>query len=199
MMRGRRVRNSALLSALVTAVSLAALGVSGPAEAAQSARPAPAIQERDCFASFDLRATDNFALSEIGAGNDLFFVPEASDPFLPEWCQARTTVDGSVVEIFITDGTNRCLALNATTGAIYLHAANGCTSNTNDYTQWVFKSVGKNDPQNGYPIYALQNQYAVLGDPCMYDNIQSDPAIYNTCAPYKTNSFEWFDYILPTP
>jgi hypothetical protein len=196
MMRGRSIRNSALLSALVTAASLAALGVSGPAEAAQSAQPAPAIQQRDCFASFDLLATDHDAISGIGPGNDLFFTPNVIEVGGPEWCQARTTVDGNIVEIFITDGSNRCLALNSTTGAIYLHAANGCTSDNNDYTQWVFKAVGKTDPNNGYPIYALQNQYAVLGDPCMYDNIQSDPVIYNTCAPYKTNSFEWFDYLL---
>jgi hypothetical protein len=171
---------------LLMASTLSALGLSGTAKAAQSVQPAPSISRASCQ-NFNLSRYDDLALGNIGANYDLYFTRNVVIAGY-EFCQTPIAPGSRIVTIFGL-GTDDCLALNATTAQIYLHNPNGCGTATD--TQWRFiylKTIAAGK------VYAIQNQYAPSGKPCMYDNIEANPATIGACSSDGTDSFLWFVY-----
>jgi hypothetical protein len=171
-------------------IMIAALGLPAGAQAASSAPATADVSHASCNPDwFFLDVYRGGWPGYIGSDNNLHF--DSSD-HLTSFCQSPISSGSKIVVIYDEDTGNgdNCLALNSTTGAIYLHSATACTSSSPpSYLEWKFiyiKPVG-----NGFNYYELQNQFDNFNY-CLYDNIQSDPAIYGGCS--GSDTFEWFEY-----
>jgi hypothetical protein len=174
----------ALTSGLVMMIAL--LGLANAAQAAtRSARSAanitPAnITPADCT-DYGVQVTANIpgspapALVTPSTTANMTFV----NTYIPDiFCLAP--VSGNLITIFdqsanfTTVAPGSCLALNSTTGYIYMHNPNGCGS-TASYMEWQLIETGAPE------LWMLQNQYAPLGKPCLYDI--NGEAEYAACNP----------------
>jgi len=183
----KRMSWLALLGGLIMVAAL--FGAAGGAQAApRPAQAAPNASVGSCNDLFQLETTDNDAAGFIGSDNQLHFTGTIGLVF----CQERLSINNSDVVIY-TSANGDCLALNATTKQWYSHNPTGC--GTASYTQWVFHPLGMNDPDNGLPVYSLQNLYAPSGSPCVYDDDLGAPATYDSCSVEHTDTFEWLDYV----
>lgn len=205
MIRMRRTTKTwlALLSGFLLAF---ALGIPAAAHAGTGyAQAAPSISARNCIGGgyftlyrYSSRPAYNYQLHGVVATNDdnLYFEESGLPDHL---CQVLVPGTKNIVEIFDADAANSddCLALNATTGYIYLHTASLCESGTASYLQWHFIPTGTRDAFSGQPLYAIQSQYVNVPNQCIYDNDTTMPATYTVCTAYRTDEFMQFDYQQP--
>ncbi len=164
----------------------AVLWPSGGARAATGSAQSPSVP--GCRGlNYRIITYNDSANGYIGAGNDLYFDHSGNSDI---FCSAPISSGSSIVELLdISKGGTSCLALNSSSGAIYLHSASACNAGTASYLRWKIMSIGS-DRDGTY--VALENQYPPLGLFCLYDNIQSDPAITDSCSRDGFDQFLWF-------
>lgn len=112
-----------------------------------------------------------------------------------EFCQARIASGSSIVVIYdLSQSSGDCLGYNSSTNEVYLHGSSGCNGTSDTYLQWKFIYI---ETARGYKIYALQNQYAPSGDPCMSFSFgappQYNPVTGASCNTNDTN--QWYMFL----
>ena len=97
------------------------------------------------------------------------------------------------VQLYNSDGSEMCLALDSTAGIIKEGSATAC-ANRASYTEWLPVAIetGPPDPANGL-VYLLINQFTLPSGhlDCLYENTQR-PAVYADCN--ESNKFEWIEW-----
>jgi len=180
---------------LICALALmAALGVTGSAQAV--VRPSASSHAASTTAGNDGVTPDATcaAITDYHNGRPLFsFVPGNGNYNLyfdnsgsaTAFC-ARTDSSGNT-QIYNSDNSGRCLAVNSSAGTIWEGSATAC-ANRASYTEWL--AIPNEETEEGHPVYLLLNEYTFPNGLryCMYDNTQR-PAIYAACS--NTNEFEW--------
>jgi hypothetical protein len=131
-----------IMLASALAVIVACLSLTGAAQAATVTVNAaglrsatPAISQKDCSGpQFGLSSpyySDEGAYAK-GSGSNIFFGAD-----IDLLCEVSAPSGGGYVLFDLTIGGDQCLALNATTGYIYLHSSSYCDQGTASYLLWV--------------------------------------------------------------
>lgn len=105
----------------------------------------------------------------------------------------KSAASNGQVQLYNSNGSQMCLALDSTAGIIREATATAC-ANRASYTEWLPIPIetGPPDPANGL-VYELLNEFTLPNghNECMYENTQR-PAVYADCI--ESNKFEWIEW-----
>ena len=143
------------------AMMTALLGAADGAQAAtHAARPAANVTSPPCGSDpFTITPNQNLSTTLYASGSTLLFSAFNVNSF----CQGGK--GGDIVYDVSSGAPGSCLALNSTTGKVYLHSPAACLSdNPPSYVQWGFGNVGNGsiveieshwDPSQSQPGWCL--------------------------------------------
>jgi hypothetical protein len=142
------------------AMMTALLGATGGAQAAtHAARPAANVTSSPCNGgSFSISPNLNISTTLYASGSTLLFSAFNVDSF----CGGG---NGEIYDVS-SGAPGSCLALNSTTGKVYLHSPAACLSgNPPSYVQWIFRYVGNGSLMEFVSAWNLTSSSSF----CLYD------------------------------
>ncbi len=178
-------------TALIGGLALCAvLSMTGSAQAAaQAAARATPAATPNCARVVDYHnGSPLFSFVPGNGNNNLYFDNSGT---ATQFCKSAES--NGDVQLYNSNGSEMCLALDSTAGIIREASATAC-ANRASYTEWLPVAIetGPPDPANGL-VYLLINQFLLPSGhlDCLYENIQR-PAVYADCN--ESNKFEWIEW-----